>query len=407
MSVTQTVRCRALQIRRPWLTSVTLSAGLMLVPLTICALAGAASVWLAPAFLSVALIASATLVGLRERGRLGGALVLVPEGLVVQPVGSERLAVSRGEIRSGYEVPATRAVVLHLEGGRIVTAHLMSDEQVTPEQVLQHLGVDVGQRALTVALRGTVGPLVLGVLSAFTGLAVGGFGIGLAFESLFGPDQARDAVVLATLALTAALVTVVLLAFGWPRAVIGSDGVRLLGRWRRPFVRYEEIAAVRAHDAGVELALTHGRSLQLLTIGQSRIQIDALAGRIAQGRALHEASESRDLASVARDGRPLAVWRADLQRLALAPPGFRDQALSQEDFVRLVLDARAPSDQRIGAALALRHGDPAARALVRVAANASASAELRDALLACAAEGEELDEPAVERGAPARRTLRA
>jgi len=179
--------------------------------------------------------------------------------------------------------------------------------------------------------------------------------------------------------------------------VIGVDGVRVTGRWLRPFVSYGEIRSVARDRTGVQLTRVDGTVLHLSTIAQSSYEVAALVRHIEEGMSAHRRGQGKDANVLARQGRPLAAWEADIRRFALTPAGFRDQALGSADFETLLADARAPADQRIGAALALRAIDPSAHGRIRIAADTSANQELQAALRACAQEEEPLDEEPLNR----------
>jgi hypothetical protein len=92
---------------------------------------------------------------------------------------------------------------------------------------------------------------------------------------------------------------------------------------------------------------------------------------------------------VARGTRPVAEWRSALTRISAEHEGgYRDGAMRKEDLWRVVEDAGAPEDARVGAAIALR-AEEGAGARLRVAADAAASPKLRVALETAA-------DPAVE-----------
>lgn len=104
--------------------------------------------------------------------------------------------------------------------------------------------------------------------------------------------------------------------------------------------------------------------------------------RLAAERYVASAATDEALAAFARAGRTLAEWRDDL-RAKMEQGGYRSAATSVDTAAAVLRSPRATPEQRVGAAVALRvAGEPPAR--IRVAADASASDPLRDALEAVA-----------------------
>jgi hypothetical protein len=334
------------------------------------------------------LLLAACVAAFENRRRPGGELTIDTSGARLTLAGGKQVAFTRADVFSGHELPNRRAISLVLRGGRDVVIELA---QGTPEIVLAYLGASVHDRALTAPLRGELGAFTKGLLT----LLVSSIGSLAIFGRIFGPRYIGTALV-AAMATTAACTLVMIFRFGFPKVIVGIDGVRIEGGLRRTFLPYSDIHAVHAHASGARIAHKNGQTVNLATIGQSHEQIGALVHRIEQGRTAHARSERRDLGVLAVQGRSIRAWREDLKRVALAPPGFRDHAFSRDDFERLLADPRAPSEQRIGAALALRALDPEAATRIRVAATASANDELRTALEACASSSDdEIDEAAL------------
>ena len=297
--------------------------------------------------------------------------------------------ISRGEVRSGYEVASIGGVRLELTGGRALVLEL--EDKDVAERVLEHVGQSVRLRALDAPLRGEFGALTKGLVtllcSSVASLALFGW--------FFGPLH-MAATLSVSLVASVACTAFALRHFGWPKVFVGIDGVRVAGGFRSRFVPYSDIGPAHVMLNEIQLALRDGTLLHLQTVGQSHDQIAVLARRIEQGRAACGTGESKDLGALGRDGRTIRQWSHDVRRAAVASGGFREHALTRDDFEQLLLDARAPTDQRIGAALALRAVDPLARSRIRVAATASANERLRVALEACATEAEDIDEAALE-----------
>jgi hypothetical protein len=306
-------------------------------------------------------------------------------------------------IVSGYQTGSDRTAVLHLKNGAQLVVHLESDD---PARVLTHAGVGISQRALTLPLRGQFGAFTIGFMAVwpllFSWWAVVG---ALLHRSVAGYGF------LAALALTALSTALVVLRFGFPRVIVGTDGIRIVGRLFPRFIPHEDIAGVElvppVYQHGkpsIRVLRRKGSPIELPTIAAPRDRVEGLARRIDEAVRAHAGGGSRGLDALARSGRSAAVWKGDVRRMALAPPTFRNQALGIDDYERVLVDAAAAPDQRIGAALALRAIDPNdGPTRIRVAADASADDALREALNA-AAEGE-IDDALLERAA-ARRARR-
>jgi hypothetical protein len=128
---------------------------------------------------------------------------------------------------------------------------------------------------------------------------------------------------------------------------------------------------------------------------------DALAARVASQ------SQVARAAALERHGRPFARWRAELASLAQQGADYRRNAgLARDDLQRVLEDASAPTEHRVGAAVALAAaGEVDIRRRVRIAAAACADRDLRAALEAAAEE--ELDEAKLERALRRTTTLDA
>ena len=93
----------------------------------------------------------------------------------------------------------------------------------------------------------------------------------------------------------------------------------------------------------------------------------------------HVTHSDRVRALLERRSEPLPEWRKRIRQLALG--GYRERAVSPEDFGAVLDSASATPEQRIGAALALADsGAPDYRDRVRVAADRCAEPKLRVAL---------------------------
>jgi len=146
----------------------------------------------------------------------------------------------------------------------------------------------------------------------------------------------------------------------------------------------------------------NGPPLELLLHG--RVRGHAVRSRIEELVAGQAASVARGVSALSRGERSVSAWREQIARLANRETGFRDAAIGAADLERVLQDASAPVDHRVGAALALRVAYPeVARVRIHVAADGAANEELRAALLATAEV--DVDEETIERATA--RPLRA
>lgn len=175
------------------------------------------------------------------------------------------------------------------------------------------------------------------------------------------------------------------------KITIGIDGVH--ARWLLhdrffPVGAIERVSPVG--DRGVRLDLASGDAPVLYTSMRrkrtteaQRQHRDAVLARIEQAIAAYRArAASPEAASqVARGARTLEAWSEALRGLGAARGGYRDISLRRDDLLRVVEDPSVREDARAGAAWVLRRElDADERRRVRVAADVTASPELRAAL---------------------------
>lgn len=182
-----------------------------------------------------------------------------------------------------------------------------------------------------------------------------------------------------------------LLATGWVirrlgrwflrrRVVVGNDSIVIEGS-RRRVIRLGDVERVDRTDGGVRVKLWSGAEVKLT----AALGGDAMGKRIEA--VLESGQRSHDGVLVERAGRDLATWRAALVKLVANDEDYRTRPNLLE--LECVLeDGRAPIDQRVGAALALRlSSGPEAKARIQVAVESTADPDTA-ALLEAAAEGE-------------------
>jgi Bacterial PH domain len=372
----QTLTCRAVRVRKaPWVRSLTSGWLTTLLFLGSCtAVLPTLGLGAPIAALGLAVVAHFALVAWSSRTRAGGSVTLRPGGALTILHGEDALALDKAAVRAGYEQPTSNGAVLELADGRELTLSL---ERGEADLVLEHVGVGVAQRSVTLPLRATIGAGTYG----FIGFVVGS----LAALFLGLPPWLAPAVGLASGSLLGRV-------FGRPRVTIGADGVVIRDAFRTRFIPFSRIVGAAKLELGgarvdyVELLMRDGTRLPLPLLGQPREVADAIQARIQQAAAHQRLGQKRSLDALRRAGRPIAEWRTELGRVALADVGFRQAAISSEDLERVLCDTSAPTDERLGAALALRAADPNAGARIRVAAEATADETLRNALLTTASD---------------------
>jgi hypothetical protein len=322
-----------------------------------------------------------------QRLRAGGLVALVPGGLRLQGVAQDRFVPS-ARVVGGHVAPNARSVVLRVANGSEIRLELERDEAA---RVFAHVGMGVGQRALVAPLRRMVGAFTIGFVTVFVTFML------MSFVEPWLPHGHGGWDLLLALMIPVVATVFAVRRFGYPRVVVGSDGVRIEGGLVARFVPYAAIRQARAAPRPREeiaLRCKSGETVRLAMISRSRDEREALLARIVAGMEAYAPTGEDRLAGVLeRGGRSIAEWKEDLRRLTHVERGFREQPLGRSDFERVVADPSAPPDRRVGAALALRALDAHAAPRVRVAAEASAHEGVRG-LLEAASEGE-VDEEAL------------
>jgi len=334
-----------------------------------------------------------------SRRRRGGWVKLEQDGLRVT-CGGARRSWPRAQIVGAYRLPLALGASVQMANGSELVFELLPDEHgpagdariartlANVERVLSHVGMGPSQRAVRAPLRGTIGAFTKGLLAFF-------FGGWASFIAVLAASRyLGGAGFLVGFAMTCAFTALVVSRYGFPYVVVGADGIRIRGGLRTRFIPFADVRAVDATHGvdqlgmtGVQLTTTRSREL-LPLIGQSLDQRNALVERIRAGREAYLATAGgRPLEALDRAGRPVAAWKANLERLAASEGGFREQPLGKDDFERVLADPRAPLDRRVGAALALRVADPSASVRIRVASESSADERVAAALQA-ASDGE-------------------
>jgi hypothetical protein len=340
------------------------------------------------------------------RRRAGGSLELGADGSLRLRRGRRSLVLARDEITS---VLRARPLTLRLDTrhGRQLRLGLESEVDTDGASVLEHLRAHLalgsGQRALSMALRPLVGAFTWSLIVA-VGLEMALVVAGGAGARLFPHAPAEIATLFLVLGLFLPFVLAPYCArkLAFARLTVGEDGVLLERFASRRLLGYRQLASVQLvggvglrlieHDGAQHHARGYGGSELAEVMAHIRLQI---------ARYAENAGTAGD--ALARGDRTLADWRRALGQLARGGGGFREQTMTPEVLHRIVVDAAAPLERRVGAALALREVDPAAGPRVRLAAEGSVEARARLALEAAAED--QLDDGRLE-AALSRRALR-
>lgn len=327
---------------------------------------------------------------------LDGTLTLDDHGVTVG-AGPRALRFERGDILEGMVIPGARPrVQLTLHGDAVLEVAV--DTVQAADALLDRVGLDPNHRALRFPARA----LAKQAAGALGGVLIGGY-LGFNLGLLL---------VAAGIPIAMVVAAPLTLIFGALGAVstrpielrIGTDGITLRGAFKTRFVPFAEIAGVGENGGDPMLYYRDGHTEVIWNSAVSK-RPDLLAalqhrvnGALA-ANAEHEALMAR-ATTLARRGRPLDQWRAEVARLVDPTKGYRDAGLSRREAEALLDDVRSPIEHRIAAAMALRSLDgEAGSTRIRVAAEGCASAEMR-AALERAGDGS-LDEATLERAVAA------
>ena len=327
---------------------------------------------------------------------LDGTLTLDDHGVTVG-AGPRALRFERGDILEGMVIPGARPrVQLTLHGDAVLEVAV--DTVQAADALLDRVGLDPNHRALRFPARA----LAKQAAGALGGVLIGGY-LGFNLGLLL---------VAAGIPIAMVVAAPLTLIFGALGAVstrpielrIGTDGITLRGAFKTRFVPFAEIAGVGENGGDPMLYYRDGHTEVIWNSAVSK-RPDLLAalqhrvnGALA-ANAEHEALMAR-ATTLARLGRPLDQWRAEVARLVDPTKGYRDAGLSRREAEALLDDVRSPIEHRIAAAMALRSLDgEAGSTRIRVAAEGCASAEMR-AALERAGDGS-LDEATLERAVAA------
>jgi hypothetical protein len=337
------------------------------------------------------LLISGTLLYFRAGRRRAGRLELHPAGALALQRGLRRLWFPRDEVTAVLRA-GPRVLRLDMRSGAQFRLGLESETgpDGTPlaEQLRAHLGLGSGGRALTVALRPMVGAFTSGLLAFLLLEMAAGF-----VSVLVG---LYPALVMSFIPLVLAPSCGRKMALS--RLTVGEDGVLLERFVSRRVLRYGDVAGAEVVSGhGIRLVERSGREQIHFAFGQGATELSELVRQIRVQSARYAANAEPTGDALARGDRTIAEWRRALGQLALAGGGFRQVTMAPEVLHRIVVDAAAPLDRRVGAALALLTVDPTAAPRIRLAAEGSAEARVRLALEATVGDDGQLDEHALDR----------
>ena len=404
---TEPTRIDALRVKvtRPWVSAVLGWSAffLALLPLFVVMLAAGVLNWSKPtwwgAFMAVSWLSAvasgvAALVAASApwRSWMHARVAVATGGLLIEPkqlVAGAREAAAEtldAAVCNSAVVPGLGAM-LDLDDGRCLSIET-SEEQA--EALVRALDLDVGRRRFETRFRPSLWrPLLTGSgIAALYALAIQ---LAPKARYLTGPDVVIFA--LATLTLIAGVV----MSTRPPRVEVGADGLTIRRRVGSRFIPFSEVARVAMDGRTLTLELHGGNRTRIAASSKNEPQLRAAGRRIALGLAAHadEAAAPARLALLARGPRAVQAWRADLAKLVQQDAGFRRAPLSRDDLEAILAAPSTSPEHRIAAGLALQALDgESAEPRIRVAAEACAQADLREALLAVA-EGEQ-DLAAVE-----------
>jgi hypothetical protein len=188
----------------------------------------------------------------------------------------------------------------------------------------------------------------------------------------------------------------------WTTVTVGTDGIEIRRAARRRFIRLDEIRDIQITPKALRVIMVSGETIALLPgapiepvgqfgatdVGLSRGLLgERILEAVRNYRKAHSGTAAVDLC---RGHRSAAEWLASLRAVGLGAGDYRSRVVPVEELQRLLADATAATDVRVGAAVALRivQGGAGAEG-IRIAAESTAAPSLRDALREIADETDE------------------
>jgi hypothetical protein len=163
---------------------------------------------------------------------------------------------------------------------------------------------------------------------------------------------------------------------------VGTDGVTLRRAIRRHFIPFDDLDRVEYAGDMLVFVTRHGKRYRYFVKADHVLSPGALVERIQQAwRCARNGLRGEGSLGLAREGRDVGSWKKAIAEGVAGKDGYRASALSLDDLRRVLVDASAPAEHRIAAALALSESNDAAdRERVRVAVDATASPRVRVAI---------------------------
>ncbi len=317
--------------------------------------------------------------GLRREGRL----VVDARGLVlVSAEGKERVLASR--IESGVIVPTDGRFDVQLRAASGNAVSVLVDDEASAEALLALVGVEERRTKVRWAKLGA--RLGAGALGAFAGLVAGTTILVNAPAAL----TVLGAMAFATLPFLLPGPFSTILA--WRELEVGADAIAWRYWLRRKVLPLSEVQGARVQGGQLVVRLSDGtdRRFEIPIAGLA----DGLARRIEAALAAMGGARAK-APLFARGELAFAEWVQRMKGLLGRDTAFRAAPVVVDDAVRVLEDAEADPDARVGAAVALAQLDePALVAKVRVVAERCVSPRLRVALEDAARDA--LDEASVE-----------
>lgn len=258
------------------------------------------------------------------------------------------------------------------------------------EALVSATGTNVDQRAVTWRLRGNFGPFLRSLgwfvvlwfpcifLAGFAGLRA----LGKPFAMLLATGMS-------------ALLSIVLTKWFAPTVTIGTDGVLVTRGPSRRLIPHDSILAVKPGPQSLTLCL-ESESVLLANANWKAEDVDRVVTRLDHAKHATGSTEQHPGATFARRGQTIDEWRAQLRRMLSADPSFRRRPISSDDAARVLADPAVAVERRVGAALALCELDrEGAEQPIRFAAEATADAPVRIALLSTLEEDAQATEEAL------------
>jgi hypothetical protein len=277
-------------------------------------------------------------------------------------------------------------VEIETRRGSVLSARMRELEPA--KQLVEALGFGPGGKRVRIALarptRRLLNPFIGGFAYALGGLLTSLVVAGISSvvpERISGTTFATILFAVATFCITL-VYDVLKRLFAAPVVEIGNDGVAVKRGFKTTRVPKSAINTVSHRSFGMPVVIErkNGKDIGINAVLVDEARKQAVA-QVAEDRLFRNANPPDRAASFDRAGRSVSEWKMQL-RSAL-DGGYRAAGTSVDDAAAVLASPGATSDQRIGAAIALRvAGEGVER--VRIAAEGAVDPRLRVALEAIA-----------------------